>query len=320
MEISVEADPVAHEALCAFLFDLGCEGLVTEDFGETGVKGYLPLGQDLKGDISLQENVADLGNRINIFLRNLRNIFPEIQPPKLHFQKIEHQDWNRSWRRFFHADQITPNLMIVPAWEPIPYAFKGVVIRMDPGPAFGSGQHPTTRMCLEAMEDTSSFESSWNMLDVGTGSGILAIYGAKLGAERIVALDLDPEAIRWAERNIALNHLSGAIELSTGPLEQWQDRFSLVVANLVLDPILVLFPHLLRVLEPGGRLILSGILRDQVNRVMARFADHDGHHVQVFFQEEWACLVARKERRGQLTSMGYRISNRGECDIETFLC
>ena len=294
LEISIQIDPVAHDALSAFLFDLGCEGLVTENFGEPGVKAYVSLQDIRRDDVSLKKRLSDLENRINIFLLSLRNIFPEIPPPQLNLLKIENQDWNRSWRRFFHPDQITPNLMIVPAWETVPPAFEGVVIRMDPGPAFGSGQHATTRMCLEAVEN-ASLSPSRTMLDVGTGSGILAIYGAKLDAGRIVALDVDPEAIRWAKRNIELNGLSGVIELSSRPIEQWEDRFSLIVANLILDPILNLIPHFLRLLEPGGKVVISGILKDQVNRVETLLAHHGCHDVQVLYRDEWACFIVRKD-------------------------
>ena len=132
--------------------------------------------------------------------------------------------------------------MVYPAWEPLPGDTESLVVRIDPGPAFGTGQHPTTRMCLEALEKISLPES-WSMLDVGTGSGILAVYGAKLGAGPVVAIDSDPEAIRWARKNIELNGLTGKIELSSGSLEKIRARFSVVVANLTLNTIKELFPH-----------------------------------------------------------------------------
>lgn len=135
LEISIHLPPVAHDPLSAFLFDLGCTGIVSEDFQDHTLKAYLPFQED--------------------------------------------RDWSRNWRRFFRSERVTLGVMIVPAWESLPPSFKGHVIRIDPGPAFGTGQHPTTRMCLEAMERLQ-ISPSWTMLDVGTGSGILAIYGAIL--------------------------------------------------------------------------------------------------------------------------------------------
>jgi ribosomal protein L11 methyltransferase len=160
LEISIEIDPVAHEALSAFLFDLGCEGTISGDSPDRSFKAYF----------SFQKDLEDIENRIGVFLQKLEDIFPEVRSPMLTVRKIEDQDWSRLWRRFFRPDRVTERLMIFPAWEPIPRDQKGDVIRIDPGLAFGTGQHPTSRMCLEAMESVP-LPGSWTMLDVGTGSG-----------------------------------------------------------------------------------------------------------------------------------------------------
>jgi ribosomal protein L11 methyltransferase len=283
LELSIEIDPVAHEALSAFLFDLGCEGIVSEDSPHHALKAYF----------SFQKGLEDIQNQINGFILKLEDIFPEVQSPKLIFNKIEDQDWNRQWRRFFRPDRVTKRLTVFPAWESIPKDYEDHVIRIEPGLAFGTGQHPTSRMCLEAMERVS-LPASWTMLDVGTGSGILAIYGAKLGAIRVVALDVDPEAIRSAEENIRLNHLSGAIELSSVPLEKLKDHFSLLTANLTLGVILEHFPHLNRLLGPGGWLILSGLLIDQARDAKDSFLKYGISEYETLHQEDWACIVARK--------------------------
>jgi ribosomal protein L11 methyltransferase len=267
IEISIHVHSVAHEGLSAFLFDLGCEGIVSEAMGDSTLQAYLPFQKDLE----------EVRSRTDLFLENLKEIFPEIRSFKLSLNRIEDQDWGLSWRRFFRPDRITPKLMVIPAWEPVPKNTKGRVIRIDPGLAFGTGQHPTTRMCLEGIEKLS-FSGSWSMLDVGTGSGILAIYGAMLGAGRIAAIDIDPEAISWAKKNIELNGLIEGIELSSRPLEEWEDGFSIITANLI----------------PDGYLILSGILADQVKGVEEALAEYGFHENQVLFQEEWACIITRK--------------------------
>jgi ribosomal protein L11 methyltransferase len=284
LELSIEIDPVAHEALSAFLFDLGCEGIVSPDSPHHALKAYF----------FFQRNLEDIQNRINSFIQTLEEIFPEVQSPKLIFNKIEDQDWNRQWRRFFRPDRVTKRLTVFPAWESIPIHIEGHVIRIEPGLAFGTGQHPTSRMCLEAMERVS-LPGSWSMLDVGTGSGILAIYGAKLGASRVVALDLDREAIRSAEGNIRLNHLSGAIELSSMPLEKLKNHFSLLTANLTHGVILKLFPHFCRLVDPGGWLILSGLLTDQARNVQDYFPQYGFSKYEAHHLAEWTCMVARKK-------------------------
>jgi ribosomal protein L11 methyltransferase len=283
LEISVQIHPVAHEALSAFLFDLGCEGLVSENLQGFTLKGYLPFQKDLE----------KVKGRIQVFLRELESIFDEVEAPKLSFQEIQDQDWSCTWRQFFRALKVTPNLTILPAWEAVPSIGRGHIIRMDPGPAFGTGQHATTQMCLRAIGRFPK-PKLWSMLDVGTGSGILAIYGAKLGSKRILALDTDPEALAWAKRNIALNELSNSIHLSSLPLRDIEEQFTIAVANLIFNEILELMPLFCKLVEPGGCLILSGILREQVDVVKGLLALHAFENMDVRLQDEWACLRARK--------------------------
>jgi ribosomal protein L11 methyltransferase len=145
-----------------------------------------------------------------------------------------------------------------------------------------------------------SYKGPWTMLDIGTGSGILAIYGVKLGAKRVVAIDIDPEAIIWAKRNIELNSLPIEIELSSQPLAKWEENFSLVTANLILDMILDLSPHFPRILKPDGRLILSGILTEQVRQVEERLNKYRLYIEDAIFQEEWACLTVQLLQQGRV--------------------
>jgi ribosomal protein L11 methyltransferase len=283
LEISIRTHPDSHEALGAFLFDLGCSGIVAENFQDTSLKAYLPFREDLE----------DLRQRLNVFLQQLVEIFPHVSSPELTIAKVENQDWSRNWQRFFRPQRLTPRLSVWPAWEKVPGSIEGHVIRIDPGPAFGTGKHATTRMCCAAMEKCRLPES-WTLLDVGTGSGILAVYGAKLGAARIVAVDTDPDALRWAERNIGLNGLTGAIELASTPIEGLRDSFSLLVANLILGEILRLLPDFGRLLDTGGRLILSGLLNEQIEEVKSVLDSCGLRESELLFEEEWACMIARK--------------------------
>ena len=283
LEIGIDAGLTAHEALSAFLFDIGCEGIVTESFEDPSIKAYVSFPRDLE----------DIHHRIELFLGSLEEIFPEATPFRLKCKRIEDRDWTTEWRRFFKPDRITEKLWVVPAWEPAPSHHHGHVIRIDPGPAFGTGQHATTRMCLRAMEK-AVFPGPWNMLDIGTGSGILAVYGAQLGAERIAAIDKDPEALRWARRNIDINDLGVDIELSSKPLAYWAEHFSIVTANLILKTILDLCPYFSGVLSLHGRLIISGITCKQVREVEEKFAEQGMTGEAFFFQEEWACIIFKK--------------------------
>ena len=286
LEVCIETDPAVHDALSSFLFDLGCNGVVSEDFNDHTLKAYLPFREDLE----------DLKIRIHAYLEDLRDIFPEMSSSQIDFNRIPDQDWGIRWRAFFHPVEISSQLLILPAWEPVPERIPAHLIRIDPGPAFGTGQHATTKLCLRAMEKFRQRESGpWTMLDVGTGSGILAIYGEKLGAERVVAIDIDPDAVDWAAQNISLNGGSSVIELSTVPIDTLDAKFPLICANLILSEIMKLLPRFSRLLKPGGNLIVSGILVDQVNTVKDGLAQNGLVCLETLTLEEWACMIAASE-------------------------
>jgi ribosomal protein L11 methyltransferase len=282
LEVCIDTDPAVHDALTSFLFDIGCNGVVSEDFNDHTLKAYLPF----------HENFEDLKIRIYAYLADLREIFPGTVPSRLLFNRIDDQDWGVRWREFFHPVEVSRQLLILPAWEPIPEQVPSYVIRIDPGPAFGTGQHATTKLCLRAIEKCRQQEAvPWTMLDVGTGSGILAIYGAKLGAERVLAIDIDSDAIDWAVQNISLNGGFDAIELSIEPIETVGSIFPLICANLILSEIVKLLPHLSRLLEPGGSLIVSGILVDQVDTVNDLLEENKLSCFETLYLEEWACMI-----------------------------
>jgi len=283
-EISIQIDHLAREALYAFLYDIGCSGIVADGEQDEVIRFYLPVDQ--KED--------EFKKNLGLFLKQLNEIFPRLPPPEISINQIENQDWANNWRRFFKPDRITPNLFVFPSWEPVPEDIEALVIRMDPGPAFGTGQHATTRLCLQAMENIPSL-SSKSMLDIGTGSGILSIYGALLNMKRIIGIDIDQEALMWAEKNIELNELTGKIELSDKPIKELGETFDLIVANLTRDAILDLLPHINRLLEKCGYLILSGILTDQEEDIEAGLSTHSLKKEMLSVQEEWICIQSRKD-------------------------
>ncbi len=283
LEITINIDPSAREACSAFLMDMGCDGVVSEDFEDALMKAYLPM----------ENNIEEVKVSINAFLENLTEIFPEIPKPVLNVELIANQDWGTSWRSFFYLEEITDNLMILPAWEEMPDPVKCHVIRIDPGTAFGTGKHETTRMCLQAIEENVP-DKPWTMLDVGTGSGILSVYGAMLGAREITAIDIDPEAVRWAEKNIELNEIPIKIDLSTTPLEEIDKEYDVVAANLIKNTILELNPLFPKVMAPDGLMIMSGLLSGQVADIEEDLKKYGLKKIHASIMGEWSCLLVKK--------------------------
>jgi ribosomal protein L11 methyltransferase len=180
-------------------------------------------------------------------------------------QNVPEQDWVRLTQSQFDPVEITPSFWIVPTWHEPPGAAQQV-IRLDPGLAFGTGTHPTTRMCLRWT--AQHLGTDQRVLDYGCGSGILAIGAAKFGAREIVAVDIDPAAVESTRLNAAANHVS----LLTGLPDVASGSFDLVLANILATPLKVLAPLLCALVRPGGRLVLAGILARQADELVEAYA------------------------------------------------
>ena len=182
------------------------------------------------------------------------------------------EEWAEAWKRFFSLERVGRRLVVCPTWTDYAPHGEEVVIRLDPGMAFGTGQHPTTRVCLEALESRlrpgqeAPTQAPVVVLDVGTGSGILAIAAALLGAARVLALDVDPVAVDIARQNVAVNGVEGRVQVLEGSLDAvlrfsdaGEPRFDMIVANISTAAIIEAAPALAHALAPGGTLVASGI-------------------------------------------------------------
>jgi ribosomal protein L11 methyltransferase len=186
-------------------------------------------------------------------------------------RRITDPGWATLWQRRFRPFRVGTKFLIVPPWRPRREAGRLSIV-IQPGQAFGTGHHPTTSGTLRAIEDATVAARPRTALDVGTGSGILAIAMAALGVHDIVAIDVDPIALDNAEDNAALNRVAERIRFSAVPLASIRHRFNLITANILADTLIELAPRLGRMLSPAGRLILSGILAREVPNVVSHYA------------------------------------------------
>jgi ribosomal protein L11 methyltransferase len=218
-------------------------------------------------------------------------------------RELAEANWAEAWKAHFTPLAVGRRLWVVPAWvDPANLALpaEAVVIRLDPGMAFGTGLHPTTQLCLAALE--ARVRPGAAVLDVGTGSGILAIGAALLGAGRVVGLDIDPKAVEIAAANAAQSGVAvelrvGSIEAAEGVAAPGAHRFDLVVANLLAGTIIELAEALAARVAPGGALIASGILAEQAGAVGAALAAAGLALADTAVQGDWVALVARRPRR-----------------------
>lgn len=234
---------------------------------------------------------------LTAFLNQLPPQLPDYQPTPPQVSMIAEEDWASSWKEHFKPLPVGKRLLILPSWEtPAPDETRQTII-LDPGMAFGTGGHETTRLCLECLEQILVEEPRQEapLLDLGTGSGILAIAAAKLGATRIDAVDIDPQAVLVADENCRLNRVAAAVACSTTPLEQLPTGYRVILANILAEELVRMAPELTRRLLPGGLLVLSGILAEREQYVIDGFAPQPLTLEASLADGEWRCLRYRKQ-------------------------
>ena len=200
---------------------------------------------------------------------------------KLGVRTVDDNDWKDNWKEYFKPVKITDRIVIKPSWENYEKQEGEIVIEIDPGAAFGTGKHPTTTMCIKALEKYIRTGES-TVLDVGCGSGILSIAAGLLGARDVLGIDIDPLAVIVSKENAAFNKLEDRISILEGDLTKGVDyKADIVVANLMAD------------LNPGGLYVSSGILAEKKDEVAAKIREAGFEIVEIYEEDEWVCIVAR---------------------------
>jgi len=247
----------------------------------------------LEDDDTLAEKLAV----IKAHLDQLRQSHPQAGDLPLTTEPIADTDWNATWKKEFVPFAITPTLVIKPTWEDYQPKAGEKVIEMDPGMAFGTGHHASTRLALALLETLfSGPPKPETVLDVGCGTGILAMAAALWGAKRVTAIDNDPEAVTVARENVAANRLEHLVAVGGGPLTALAEPFAVVIANITQDVLLALAPELTRLVRPGGRLIMAGILSGEQAENIHRCYSGLGFSLQLQpVREEWTAFLFRRQ-------------------------
>ena len=211
---------------------------------------------------------------------------------KLETSGIEQEDWQNAWKKYYHAMDIGQRLAIVPGWET--YDTDRIVITMDPGMAFGTGTHETTSLCLETLD--SMVNGGERVLDIGTGSGILAIAALKLGAAEAEGVDIDPMCVRTAGENAARNGVADRFKVLVGDLsDKASGQYNIITANIVAAAILSLAPHVPVLMAPGARFIASGIIDERRDEVITGLKAAGLEPIEVKEKRGWVCIICKKK-------------------------
>ena len=205
---------------------------------------------------------------------------------------VEQEDWQNAWKKYYHAMDIGKRLAIVPGWEE--YETDRTVITMDPGMAFGTGTHETTSLCLEVLDER--VKGGERMLDIGTGSGILAIAALKLGAAEAEGVDIDPMCVRTAGENAERNGVQDRLKVLVGDLsDKASGVYNIITANIVAAAILSLAPHVPALMAPDAVFISSGIIDTRKDEVLEGLRAAGLDPIEVHEKRGWVCIVCRKE-------------------------
>ncbi|MFO7963948.1 MAG: 50S ribosomal protein L11 methyltransferase [Desulfobacterales bacterium] len=285
------------ETVADVFSDFGLQGVVIEDPGLTPEEGW---GEDA---VALPEHYGVIGYfpKDAMLVEKCRRLERKMLQLKREsgcdfrtlYREIDEEDWAHAWKTFFFPQRITDRILIKPTWRHVDAEPADIIIEIDPGMAFGTGLHPTTATCLEMIQ--SFLTPQDRMLDVGTGSGILMIAAAALGASYVHGVDIDPFAVEVARKNMMINRIDPKrFALHVGRLTKGvRGRFDLVAANILSEVVLTLLDDIHDVLERDGILIAAGIIEKNEAQVIEKMAAERFEIRQVKRKEGWSTIVGK---------------------------
>ena len=295
---------IAMDLISDIFYEFGLQGVVIEEPGKTpaddgqtiehrtdyAVIGYIPK------DESADDRCRILESELSR-MKDAHNVRSNIV-----YKETAEKDWAEAWKAFFKPEKISQRMVVKPTWQAYHAKPEEIILEIDPGMAFGTGTHPTTVLCLQMMEDYLVPGNS--LLDIGTGSGILLVAAAKLGASRLMGIDKDSMAVGIAKTNLLVNDISSDVfHVQTGHLiEPVKDRYDMVVSNILTETILVLLKHLKSVLSDTGVFIVSGITDDNEARIRDQMESSGFKHLETRHQDNWVAIAGRSIKNHSISN------------------
>ena len=297
LELSVEAPPEYVEPLTHIFYRYGEGGVAIEspaDFSpDEGERAPQPKTLKVVTFVPLDESARTRKSNIEVAVRLVAH-FASISEIKE--REVEEEDWESNWKEYFHPIRVGSNLVICPTWRSHKSLEDDVLIKLDPGMAFGTGHHPTTRMCMELLE--TLIVGGEKVIDVGCGSGILSISAAKLGAGDILGIEVESRSVEVALENCKLNGISPQVTILNGSFPEIRVEnasFDVALANIAAKVVINLSEYIAGAVTIGGRLVLSGILKDTLKDVEKEYFLYGVHFDKVLVDGDWTAVLATKK-------------------------
>lgn len=303
-EVQIKATNELEDVVSDILYDVGATGLAIED-----PKDILDLVQSevswdfvdpsltkLKVDEVIIKAYFAENEELDNIIQSIRERIREHpmlsqEENQLTISSVDENDWAESWKKYYKPTKIGKNILIKPTWEETEVDEDTVLIELDPGMAFGTGTHETTIMCAEALE--KHVKPGDLVYDIGCGSGILSIVAAKLGAKKVLGVDLDPVCVRVSNENVKMNNVEDIVEVKMGDLlEVIEGKANIIVSNIIAEIIGDMTPDIKNYLKDDGVFIASGIIIDKISLVKNALLENDFIILDIVEKKEWACIIA----------------------------
>ncbi|WP_454053562.1 50S ribosomal protein L11 methyltransferase [Clostridium sp. Marseille-Q7071] len=305
IEVTVVTSSEATEAVSGFFYNTGVKGVSIIDSEDVEFKKRNPgdwdyfdetildikTGAIVKGYFKKDENFDEYLEYIKESVEKLPEFGFDKGEGVVTAAKVNEEEWENNWKKYYKPTKIGDKIIVKPIWENYEPKDNDVIVELDPGMAFGTGTHETTRMCIKSLEKYVDKNSV--VFDIGTGSGILSISASKLGAEKVIAVDLDPVAVDSARKNVSYNHIDNVEVLHGDLMEVVEGKADIVAANIIADVIIFLAEDVKEFIKREGYFISSGIILSRQEDVINKLKSCGFEILEVINDGEWACIVSK---------------------------
>lgn len=305
-EVRIVVPVEAMEPVAGILYGLDVKGISIQDPTDMLTRDRGPLTWDFI-DINIfpegvdnavltayfpeTEGIGGTVSEIRRKIQELSDFGIRNEPFRVDYKLVREEDWANSWKQYYKTMKVGERIVIKPLWEEYEAGPKELVVEMDPGMAFGTGTHETTRLCVELLQEL--LKGGEAVIDVGTGSGILAISAARLGAEKVLAIDLDPVAVDSARINVEYNNLNQITVKEGNLLDEAEQGADVIIANIIADVIIEMIPDIKRLMKPGGIFIGSGIISFREEAVRDALLEYGFTIITIRNDNDWRAIAAK---------------------------
>lgn len=308
IEVKIKTTPEASEAVAGIMYEMGVSGLYIEDprdvlkekenstdwdYIEDELKNVDPNSLIIRAYVSEEANVKEKVVLLEERLKNTAKYF-DVGEGVIELSEIFEKDWANSWKKYYKPVKIGERVVIKPTWEEYSAEEKDeIIIEMDPGMAFGTGTHETTKMCIQLLEKYANIDM--DMLDIGCGSGVLGITALKLGVRSATGVDIDENAVRVSKENARMNHVEDRLTIKVGNLlDVIKGKYNIIAANIIADVIISLSNDIPSYLKENGIFVASGIIRERYHEVKEKLIAEGFIIADELFMGEWVAVAVKR--------------------------